>query len=76
MPRSPYHLNIGGWVSVRDAAHILNVDQATIARWDRQGHLAAAGVRVGRTLGGHRRFAETDLRELAARQTRQVGQGW
>jgi excisionase family DNA binding protein len=44
-----------------EVAAILQVSPKTIARWARQGLLP-----YQRTLGGHRRFPEPAIRELAA----------
>jgi excisionase family DNA binding protein len=40
---------------------MLGVDESTLRRWADGGH-----VRAFRTVGGHRRFAETDINELLA----------
>jgi len=45
------------------AALILGVDPKTVARYERTGKLSAQ-----RTLGGHRRFYEREIRELAERR--------
>lgn len=45
------------------AALILGVDPKTVARYARDGKLSAQ-----RTLGGHRRFKESEIRELAQRR--------
>ena len=44
-----------------EAAAILQVSPKTIARWAQQGRLP-----YQRTLGGHRRYPEPAIRELAA----------
>jgi excisionase family DNA binding protein len=44
-----------------EVADLLHVHPKTIARWAKLGLLPS-----GRTLGGHRRFPETAIRELAA----------
>jgi len=44
-----------------EAAALLSVDTQTVSRWERAGRLAAV-----RTLGGHRRFLEREVRALSA----------
>jgi excisionase family DNA binding protein len=44
-----------------EAAEILSVSSRTIARWAREGKLPCV-----RTLGNHRRFKESDIRDLYA----------
>jgi excisionase family DNA binding protein len=44
-----------------EAAEILHVDPKTISRWAKEGKLPFL-----RTLGGHRRYPEREIRELAA----------
>ena len=44
-----------------EAAAILQVSPKTVARWAQQGRLPCQ-----RTLGGHRRYPELAIRELAA----------
>jgi excisionase family DNA binding protein len=41
-----------------EVAEMFGVDTATVTRWARSGRLPAV-----RTLGGHRRFREQDVRE-------------
>ncbi len=48
-------------------AAILHVSPKTIARWAKDGHLP-----FQRTLGGHRRYPEPAIRELAASLAREV----
>jgi excisionase family DNA binding protein len=48
-------------------AAILQVSPKTIARWVQQGRLP-----YQRTLGGHRRYPEPAIRELAASLTEEV----
>jgi DNA-binding transcriptional MerR regulator len=57
----------GGWLSSGPAAAILQVHLKTLARWDQEGRLKENGVRVQKTLGGHRRYSEQDLRALVER---------
>lgn len=49
----------GRWFSINDACKFLGVDQSTLRRWSDAGK-----VPVFRTPGGHRRYAEDDLRRL------------
>jgi excisionase family DNA binding protein len=48
------------WISIRDACAVLGVDQSTLRRWSDAGK-----VPVFLTPGGHRRYAEDDIRALA-----------
>jgi excisionase family DNA binding protein len=50
-----------------EVAAILQVSPKTIARWARQGRLPCQ-----RTLGGHRRYPEPAIRELAASLVQEV----
>jgi excisionase family DNA binding protein len=47
------------WLSINEACALLGVDQSTLRRWSDAGK-----VPVFRTPGGHRRYAEDDLRAL------------
>ncbi|MBA3642827.1 MAG: helix-turn-helix domain-containing protein, partial [Chloroflexia bacterium] len=47
------------WLSIHGACAYLGVDQSTLRRWSDAGK-----VPVFRTPGGHRRYAEADLRAL------------
>ncbi len=49
------------WISLSRACALLGVNESTLRRWADAGH-----VRSFRTPGGHRRFAEDDLRSLMA----------
>ncbi len=50
------------WLTLGQACRALGVDESTLRRW------ADAGkVRAFRTVGGHRRFAESDILELLTR---------
>jgi excisionase family DNA binding protein len=51
--------NGGRWLSINEACRLLGVDQSTLRRWSDTGK-----VPVFRTPGGHRRYAEADLRAL------------
>jgi excisionase family DNA binding protein len=47
------------WLTLGQACRLLNVDESTLRRWADAGQ-----VRTFRTPGGHRRFAETDVRSI------------
>jgi excisionase family DNA binding protein len=47
------------WLTLGQACKLLNVDESTLRRWADAGQ-----VRTFRTPGGHRRFAEGDVREI------------
>jgi excisionase family DNA binding protein len=47
------------WLTLGQACRMLNVDESTLRRWADAGQ-----VRTFRTPGGHRRFAEGDVREI------------
>src|SRR3712207_7500490 len=49
----------GRWLTIHEACAYLGVDQSTLRRWSDAGK-----VPVFRTPGGHRRYAEADLRAL------------
>jgi excisionase family DNA binding protein len=53
--------NRNGWISNARAGEILQVSPKTISRWAKEGKLPFM-----KTLGGHRRFREAEIRELAA----------
>jgi len=53
------------WISLSRACNLLGVNESTLRRW-----ADADYVRSFRTPGGHRRFAEDDLRALMAGQGR------
>ena len=50
------------YLTPREAAAIFSVDPKTVSRWAATGKLTAI-----RTLGGHRRFPESEVREKARR---------
>src|SRR3989337_1367932 len=54
------------WLPLGEACRLLGVDESTLRRWADNGH-----VRVFRTPGGHRRFAESDIHELLAGRGRE-----
>jgi excisionase family DNA binding protein len=47
------------WLTLGQACRLLSVDESTLRRWADTGH-----IRAFRTPGGHRRFAEPDIRAL------------
>src|SRR5579859_6648946 len=47
------------WLTIREAKAYLNVSRATLDRWQKKGLLSPHY-----TPGGHRRYAEDDLRRL------------
>ena len=49
----------GSWLSLGQASRILGVDQSTLRRWADAGQIHSY-----RTPGGHRRFAEADVRAI------------
>lgn len=49
----------GRWLSIEAACKVLGVDQSTLRRWSDSGKIP-----VYRTPGGHRRYAEDDLRAI------------
>ena len=53
------------WINLSRACSLLGVNESTLRRWADAGH-----IRSFRTPGGHRRFAEDDLRALMAGQGR------
>jgi len=52
------------YLKTSEAAAILHVNAKTIARWAKEGRLP-----FQRTLGGHRRYPEAELREIMAANT-------
>ena len=58
-------------IGSRDAARLLGVSQHTVIRACREGHLQADEV----TPGGHHRFSEDRIRELAPLAAEMVGSG-
>lgn len=54
--------HVANWLSLQQASELLGVHPATLRQWADQGR-----VRVFRTPGGHRRFAEEDVRSLIAK---------
>ncbi len=60
-PNAPSHLHTA------QVAAILHVTSKTIARWAKDGRLP-----YQRTLGGHRRYPESAIRELAASLAREL----
>jgi excisionase family DNA binding protein len=58
------------WLSIRKAAALLGVNQATLRQWGDAGR-----IRTYTTPGGHRRFCETDLLALVDRGSTAVRPG-
>ena len=58
------------WINLSRACGLLGVNESTLRRWADAGH-----IRSFRTPGGHRRFAEDDLRALMAGQGRPSAYG-
>lgn len=58
-------LENGRWLTLGQACRLLNVDESTLRRWADAGQ-----VRTFRTPGGHRRFAEVDVREIVLGRAR------
>jgi excisionase family DNA binding protein len=56
------------WLTLGQACRVLGVDESTLRRWADGGQ-----VHAFRTVGGHRRFAESDVLELLARGGRDGG---
>ena len=55
------------WLTLGQACKLLNVDESTLRRWADAGQ-----VRTFRTPGGHRRFAETDVRAIVGGRGRRA----
>ncbi len=56
----------GRWLTLGQACRVLGVDGSTLRRWSDSGH-----VHAFRTPGGHRRFAEADIRGLLTTRERE-----
>lgn len=56
-----------GWLSLGEASRLLGVHPATLRQWADQGKIP-----VFRTPGGHRRFAEADVRALLETRSKPV----
>ena len=66
--QSPRHVpSTATFLRSAEVAAILQVSPKTVARWARQGLLPCQ-----RTLGGHRRYPELAIRELAASSHQEV----
>ena len=63
-------LENGRWLTLGQACRVLNVDESTLRRWADAGQ-----VRTFRTPGGHRRFAEGDVREIVLGRSQQAHYG-
>jgi excisionase family DNA binding protein len=60
MPPHPYNV-AEGYLRTGEVAEILYVSPKTVSRWAKEGRLPFL-----KTLGGHRRYPEGKIRELAA----------
>lgn len=58
------------YLRTAEVAELLHVSSKTISRWAREGKLPSV-----RTLGGHRRFPEQPIRDVAARLSGGLAQG-
>ena len=66
--QSPRHApRVARFLRSAEVAAILQVSPKTVARWAQQGQLP-----YQRTLGGHRRYPEPAIRELAAALRQEV----
>jgi excisionase family DNA binding protein len=59
------HVDVEALLTPAEVAAMFGVDSATVTRWARAGRLPSV-----RTLGGHRRFRERDVRALLAAENR------
>lgn len=59
------------WLTLGQACKLLNVDESTLRRWADAGQ-----VRTFRTPGGHRRFAQTDVRAIVNGRGHKPAQGY
>lgn len=55
----PQHDTEEHWLTINEACSMLGVDQTTLRRWSDAGRIP-----VFRTVGGHRRYAESDVRAM------------
>ena len=56
------------YLRTAEVAKLLHVSPKTVSRWAKEGKLPFL-----RTLGGHKRFPEADIRAMVAELTVQVG---
>jgi len=61
-------LNQGSLISIREASHILGVNEATLRQWTDEGK-----IRAFITPGGHRRYSKTDLKRFVRSHHRLIG---
>jgi excisionase family DNA binding protein len=64
-PDAPASFESGRWLTLGQACKLLNVDESTLRRWADAGQL-----RTFRTPGGHRRFADVDVRAIVNGRSR------
>jgi excisionase family DNA binding protein len=55
----PVHIESESLLTPAEVASLFRVDPKTVTRWARSGKLTAI-----RTLGGHRRYRESEVRQL------------
>ena len=61
--RGPSRPSRSGYLRTSEAADILHVSPKTLSRWAKEGKLPYV-----RTLGGHRRYPEDEIRALLHRE--------
>jgi len=61
MPETALRANGDRWLTLGQACRLLGVDESTLRRWADSGQ-----VHAFRTLGGHRRFAASDIEAVLA----------
>ncbi len=64
-PEAVVSFEAGRWLTLGQACRLLNVDESTLRRWADAGQL-----RTFRTPGGHRRFADVDVRAIVNGRSR------
>jgi excisionase family DNA binding protein len=57
------------YLRTKEVAELLGVSGKTVSRWAAEGKLPST-----RTIGGHRRYRESDIRELREELLREVGE--
>lgn len=63
-PRGPGRQPPGNYLTASQAAQILQVSPKTVSRWAKEGRLPFM-----RTLGGHRRFPDVEIRQILTDHT-------
>lgn len=64
---SHFHPSTESLLTPAEVASLFRVDPKTVTRWAKSGKLSSI-----RTLGGHRRYRETEVRELLSTGTVEV----